>query len=166
MHMHVTCRSLFIQIRFHVKVNICSSYLRNVSQFINLWCTPYLYFIKGTKNNSIIFTSFKKYCGFSNIVDFDKRWILENSFTITAENFLVIGTWKFRWNRMPGIWLTSQLGSLYRIKSTDLRSTHKQFCLLAFYSLVFKAWIYLIDLHCTILLYPISACPVLMNLRM
>lgn len=108
MHMHVTCRSLFIQIRFHVKVNICSSYLRNVSQFINLWCTPYLYFIKGTKNNSIIFTSFKKYCGFSNIVDFDKRWILENSFTITAENFLVIGTWKFRWNPMPGIWLTSQ----------------------------------------------------------
>lgn len=152
MHMHVTCRSLFIQIRFHVKVNICSSYLRNVSQFINLSCTPYLYFIKGTKNNSIIFTSFKKYCGFSNIVDFDKRWTLANSFTITAENFLVIGTWKFRWNRMPGIWLTSQG------VCTDLRAltfdqhTNSFVCLLfiRWFSKPEFIWLIYIVLYCYI----------------
>ena len=62
--------------------------------------------LRERKTIQSFFTSFK-YCGFRNIVDFDKRWILENSFTITAENFLVIGTWKFWWNRMPDIWLTS-----------------------------------------------------------
>lgn len=48
--------------------------------------------LREQKTIQSFFTSFKKYCGFSNIVDFDKRWILENSFTITAENFLVIGS--------------------------------------------------------------------------
>lgn len=152
MHMHVTCRSLFIQIRFHVKVNICSSYLRNVSQFINLWCTPYLYFIKGTKNNSIIFMSFKKYCGFSNIVDFDKRWIFENSFTITAENFLVIGSWKFRWKRMPGIWLTSQ-GVCKELRALTFDQHTNSFVCLLFIRWFSKPefiWLIYIVLYCYI----------------